>query len=128
MSLDIDFCHINPCFDNTCDEFEDQYITDATYNITHNLNIMAEHVPLSNGFNLYDILWCGGEITPKISKADQLTSLLIEGLKYMVDHEDELLQYNASNGWGNYNDLLAFVSECLIASFKYPNDKVIYSK
>ena len=132
MSLDIEFYHNNPDFtgdyNNDDIDWDDRFIADAQLNITHNMNIMAEHVPLSNGSTLYQLLWHGEEIDPPIETASQMTDLLAEGLKYLAHHKEDLLQYNPSNGWGNYNSLLTFTSECLLASIKFPNDKVYFSR
>ena len=132
MSLDIDFYHNNPDFtgdyNNEDIAWDERFITDASFNITHNMNIMAEHVPLSNGSTLYQLLWRGEEMNPPIETADQMKDLLCEGLKYLAHHKENLLQYNPSNGWGNFDSLLTFTGECLLAAIKFPNDRVIYSR
>lgn len=114
MSLDITF-------------YRENEVDDASYNITHNMNVMAEHIPLQNGYTLYDMLWRGDEMSPKINKAYQMTDSLIEAIKYLALHKNELIQYNPSNGWGNFDCLFDFVGRCLVASIAYPDDYVSYS-
>lgn len=132
MSLDIYFYHNNPDFtgdyNNEDVDWGDRFITDAQFNITHNMNIMAEHVPLSNDSTLYQLLWRGEEMDPPIETASQMTDLLVEGLKFLVAHREDLLQYNPSNGWGNFESLMDFTSDCLIATIKFPYDKVYFSR
>lgn len=132
MSLDIEFYHNNPDFtgdyNNDDIDWDDRFIADAQLNITHNMNIMAEHIPLSNGSTLYQLLWRGEEMDPPIETADQMKDLLCEGLKYLAHHKEDLLQYNPSNGWGNFDSLLTFTSECLLAAIKFPNDRVYFSR
>lgn len=85
-------------------------------NVTHNLNEMAAHVPVSDHLTLYDVIWhsekhFGGDI-------DKLRPLWDIGLHYMMNHRKELEQYNPHNGWGNYDILMEFLNLIIINSEK----------
>lgn len=75
-------------------------------NITHNMNKMAEHVPVSDTLNLYNVLWRPEE--SNLNTTDDIFDYVTTGVKYMIEHKDELLQYNPDNGWGDYDVLLNF--------------------
>ena len=75
-------------------------------NITHNMNKMAEHVPVSDALNLYNVLWRPEE--SNLNTTDDIFDYVTTGVKYMIEHKDELLQYNPDNGWGDYDALLNF--------------------
>lgn len=75
-------------------------------NITHNLGKMASNIPVSGYYSLYDVMWHPED--NNIKDTTTLLKYLIEGLKYMIDHRKDLLQYNSENGWGTYEDLMKF--------------------
>ena len=64
MNLDIIFTekgrkdYSNYCGCTVTVDFDDSQDKDYFINITHNLNRMAEHVPIGNT-NLYKVLWHG---------------------------------------------------------------------
>lgn len=121
MSLDIIFEDKSSSW---CDDMPEPCYT---INITHNLGRMAEHVPVK-GTNLYQILWEGYDLNGnRITTGSQFEGILEEGIDYMLDHKDELIQYEPSNGWGNFYDLLNFTRECLGLATKYPYSKVSFS-
>ena len=88
-------------------------------NVTHNMNMMADHVPIKysdeEGMvsfmgSLYDVVWNLKEIgdgyfvdTTNMGKALSL------GICYMIEHRLELLQYNPRNGFGDFNAFLIFL-------------------
>lgn len=86
------------------------------YNITHNLNTMAEAV------DLYKPLWHPDQIG--VTHAAQLIPLLRAGKQRLRDERERLQQFNPSNGWGNYAGLLAFVVSYLDACELHPDAEV----
>lgn len=75
-------------------------------NITHNLAEMASHIPVGDT-DLYKACWRPEEIG--IKTAGEVLPLLKEGIRYMVDHRKELLEYESPNGWGTYNGFMKFL-------------------
>lgn len=81
-------------------------------NITHNLADMAKQV------GVYEVLWrpdkCGfvhaGEIVERLENA---LALLTSDITYDA--------YNAKNGWGTRQDLIAFIKKVLKACREHPN-------
>ena len=90
------------------------------YNITHNLNIMAEAA------GIYYALWRPEEIG--ITTASQLIPLLEAGLELLRSDQKRFEKYNASNGWGMYEHLVKFVREYLDACREYPDALVCASR
>ena len=84
-----------------------------SYNITHNLTKMA------NAAGIYQHLWRPEEIG--ITKAEQLIEPLKKGLEALKGNPDHFKQYNPTNGWGTYQDLVDFVCAYLDACRKYPD-------
>lgn len=100
---------------------------DYFINITHNLNVMAEHVPIGN-VNLYKVLWRGDELEDPIVKGKQFEDYLYDGISYLIRCKPILLEYNPENGWGNYDSLLQFTKDCLALSIQHPNADVRFSR
>jgi chromosome segregation ATPase len=97
------------------EQLEDDY-EDATlsaFNITHNLNKMAEAV------GLYEVLWRPGEIG--ITIASQMIEPLEKGLKELEAHPDKYKAYNPPNGWGNYEGFVSFCNSVLQKCREYPD-------
>lgn len=86
-------------------------------NITHNLTDMARAV------GLYEYLWRPEDLG--ITFASQLIEPLAKGLELLKRDKDDLLQYNAPNGWGNYENLLEFVEKYQAACVEYPDATVV---
>lgn len=86
-------------------------------NITHNLVGMAK----AAGIYLY--LW--RPETYGITKAKELIEPLEDGLKRLKSAPDHFKELNPSNGWGNYEGLVALVEKYLEACREYP-DAVVY--
>ena len=135
MSLDIIFTERSnnkTTFENKCGctvavDFDDSQDKDYFINITHNLNIMAEHVPIGNT-NLYKVLWHGDELEVPIVKGKQFEDYLYDGISYLIRYKPILLEYNPENGWGNYDSLLQFTKDCLALSIQHPNADVKFSR
>lgn len=92
-------------------------------NITHNLGVMAVHVPTGTNHSLYHHLWRADEIG--VQTANQLTTPLENALLYLLRESEKLKVHNPSNGWGDYDGLLDFVFNYLKACHKYPSASVI---
>lgn len=80
-------------------------------NITHNLNEMANHIPIKlkdRETTLYYICWRPEELfeTPT---TDLVLEGLLQGIWFMIYHRKELLKYNSPNGWGTYDGFMKFL-------------------
>ena len=91
-------------------------------NITHNLNEMAIHVPVSDTLTLYNVLWRPDE--SDLNTTDDILEYVTIGLKYLIDHKKDLLQYNPDNGWGDYDGLLDFTKRVGSACLFHPHCKI----
>ncbi len=85
-------------------------------NITHNLNTMAAEV------GLYKSLWRPDEVS--VTKAEQLINPLSFGLLLLRSDPTRFKKFNPPNGWGDYEGLVAFVSDYLDACKQYPDATV----
>jgi hypothetical protein len=86
------------------------------YNITHNLNKMAEEA------SIYEHLWHPERLN--ITKAFQLIPALREGLTKLKADPDKYKRLNPANGWGDYEGLVKFVSCYLEACIDNPDATV----
>jgi hypothetical protein len=93
------------------DDYEDATL--STFNITHNLNKMAEAV------GLYEVLWRPEEIG--ITIASQMIEPLEKGLKELEANPDKYKAYNPPNGWGNYEVFVSFCKSVLQKCREYPD-------
>ena len=84
-------------------------------NTTHNLMQMA------NAAGLYDPIWDGSVV------AKDLIAPLEAGIKWLKENRQEAESYNASNGWGTYEDFLPWVERYLEACKKYPEATISVS-
>ena len=109
MSLDIYF---------TGKQTED--VTLADFNITHNLNRMAQEA------GIYKVLWRPEEIG--IKKAKQMIKPLEKGLEKLKEDPEYFKKFDSPNGWGTYKHFVPFVEEVLDACKKYPHSKVSVSR
>ena len=82
-------------------------------NVTHNLGKMAKAA------GLYEALWKPDEIG--ITTAWQLVPLLELGLAQLRAEPDRYRLFNPHNGWGNYEQLVAFTEEYLSACREWPD-------
>lgn len=103
-------------------EFHRQHVG----NITHNMNVMAQHVPVSAGLTLYDVLWRPDE--HGFGATDDIVDYIVAGVLYMKEHAADLEQYNPSNGWGDYGQLLGFARRVGSACIFNPGCKIEASR
>lgn len=89
-------------------------------NITHNLTKMAGQA------GLYEALWRPDEIG--ITKAKQLVDPLQAGLVRLKAEPEKFKAFNPSNGWGDYDGLVAFVADYLGACLANPDADVRVSR
>lgn len=89
-------------------------------NITHNLGNMAGDA------GIYGYLWRPEEVG--IETAGQLVEPLRAGLARLRGDPVTFRQHNPSNGWGDYDGLVRFVSAYLAACEEYPNARVRASR
>lgn len=86
------------------------------YNITHNLNKMADEA------GLYDCLWRPEE--HGITKASQLIEPIEKGLAVLATDAAKFKTFEPSNGWGDYRGLLLFAVAYLEACKAHPEADV----
>lgn len=91
------------------------------YNITHNLNKMAD------ACGLYDPMWSPYTVSENPTAKD-LIPHLEEGLKELKSNPCKYKQYNSPNGWGLYEHLVTFGEKYLNACKTYPAATVFWSK
>ena len=85
-------------------------------NITHNLNKMATEA------GIYYHLWRPDEIG--IKYASELIEPLEIGLALLNSDPARFKQFNPSNGWGDYDGFVRFVTNYLHACKEYPGATV----
>ena len=102
------------------DSSDDDYVFVYENNITHNLGKMADEA------GLYECLWHPERLG--IIKARELIEPLIAGLFILQNDRARFVVFNPLNGWGDYEDLVAFVKEYLTACIKYPDAYVSISR
>lgn len=90
------------------------------YNITHNLNRMAQAA------GIYQHLWRPKELG--ITTASQLIIPLGIGLKELQDNPEKYKSFNPENKWGDYNGLVKFVTEYLQACIDNPDATIEVSR
>lgn len=100
--------------------FPDGTDTVFDYNITHNLNRMADVA------GLYEALWRPEEID--ISYAKQLIPILTAGLEQLRADPEKFRKYNPENGWGSYEGLVDCVVKYLDACQEWPEARVRVSR
>lgn len=142
MSLDIYLKKTTPikreCFNcgSTYEEYETLYET----NITHNLGKMADAAGiyealwrpyrLKEGYDIpeddYRAEWKFEEET--ICLAKDIISILEKGLADLKARPEYFEQFNASNGWGVYENFVPFVEEYLEACIENPETRIITSR
>lgn len=115
---------------------KDETIWDG--NITHNMGVMASHIPVNYrneddtvAFmgSLYDIVWRADNIgDPFFLNTAPMVDVLSDGICYMIQHRLELLQYNPDNGWGSYDDFLNWLISYKNQCEDNPNCKIEISR
>lgn len=96
--------------------------TDVLYhgNITHNLGRMAQAA------NIYAQLWRPDECG--ITLAQPLILPLAAGLNRLRNDPAMYRSYNPENGWGTYEQLVAFVAAYLKACIDHPTARIEVSR
>jgi len=89
-------------------------------NITHNLGKMA------NAAGVYYACWRPEE--RGWSKARDLIEPLEAGLRRLRNDPETFKVHNPSNGWGDYDGLVRFVTEYLQACKEYPEARIRVSR
>ena len=89
-------------------------------NITHNLGEMADKA------GLYQCLWRPDELG--ITKAVNLVELLNKGLSELKSRPKYYRKFNPDNGWGDYDGLVEFVEEYIIACVDNPDATISTSR
>ena len=89
-------------------------------NITHNLGEMAKEA------GIYHCLWRPDEYN--YVYAEDLIEMLEKGLYDLKDEPEYFEQFNASNGWGLYENFVPFVEKYLDACKRYPLTKIRVSR
>lgn len=89
-------------------------------NITHNLNTMIQQY----SYEHYLAIWHPDEAN-FLMKCDPLLAIDVvpyyeEALIELLHNRKEYERYNASNGWGNYDDMILFLSTFVSYAYKYP--------
>jgi hypothetical protein len=113
MSLDVTLLK-NVC--RCCGRGEEVF----TYNVTHNLNKMAEEA------GIYMHLWKPDEIG--ITQAKELIGVLKFGLGLLESDPERFKKLNPANGWGTYQGLVDFVKKYLAACENWPEATIDVSR
>ncbi|MBU2249625.1 MAG: hypothetical protein KKD77_22955 [Gammaproteobacteria bacterium] len=85
-------------------------------NITHNLTAMADTA------GVYVYLWRPEEVG--ISDANQLIEPLRKGILAMETDPERFRAFDATNGWGTYDQFLPWIKDYLVACEEHPKAKV----
>lgn len=125
MSLDV-YLKSNEEQTHTCscskcghEHIVSEYETLFDYNITHNLNKMAEAA------GIYYHLWHPEKLG--LNSAHQLIGPLESGLRKLKESPEIFKAYNPANGWGTYENLVDFVTKYLAACKAHPNAQIFVS-
>ena len=107
-------------------EYEDEDFWHG--NITHNMNKMASEVPIEGTkLTLYDLLWRPDEHGFATAGSSSYREYMLKGYLYLRTYKEELLPLNPDNGWGNYDQLLAFTLDFLQHLITADDDFEIYA-
>ena len=102
--------------EHTCQHAETLF----SANITHNLNRMA------GAAGIYEALWSPGKIGA--GRASDLIDFLSAGLARLEADPQGFEQFNATNGWGTYDQFVPWVRQYLKACQEYPDADIHISK
>ena len=93
-------------------------------NITSNLRKMTEIVDLYISlFRPHSLVSNSEEM-----EAFDLVPYLVDGIKLLEENKDTLIEnFNPSNGWGSYDDLLKVCKNYLEACNEFPDSKIFAS-
>ena len=120
MSLDVSlYRKYHVSYDNGKTlEPKEEFVFDAS--ITHNLDTMAAYA------GIYRACWRPEEI--KATKAKDIIPILERGYKELKEKPEYFMQFNASNGWGVYENFLPWVKEYLDACKEFPECEIHVSR
>lgn len=96
---------------------EEQFGEVWSKTITHNLVKMAVECRV----DLYEAIWRPDELIKGVVSASDVVDFLREGLDVLKSDKERLIQFNPSNGWGNYDVLVRFVTDYIKACENYPD-------
>ena len=88
----------------------------ASFNITHNLNEMADAA------GLYEVLWRSEE--HGITTAAQLIEPLQKGIAQLRADPKDFKAFNPSNGWGTYEGFLETLERLLYSCQEHPDAQI----
>lgn len=100
--------------------YETRIVSVFDYNITHNLNNMAEKA------GIYKHLWRPEEL--EITQAYSLIEPLKKGLDLLKSEPERFKAFNPENGWGTYEGLVNFVEKYLQACIENPESEINVSR
>lgn len=89
-------------------------------NITHNLGKMADAA------SIYDCLW--QPENSRITTAAQLIEPLKKGLTLMRAEPEKFREFDASNGWGTYDQFVPWIEKYLAACEENPDAVISVSR
>lgn len=89
-------------------------------NITHNLGTMAEKA------GIYYALWQPEEKGYKVAR--DIIPVLERGLKDLKKRPKYFAKFNATNGWGTYENFVSFVDDVLTACKANPDADIRVSR
>lgn len=102
-------------------------------NITHNLKEMAEKCDISEDpsdpIDLFDLLWGNKQLAEDtdMEKVAEYTARLTKCLFKLKVNPEYFKEFNPSNGWGDYELLVSFVTDFIEALLSMPvKSKVDY--
>jgi uncharacterized protein YneR len=75
---------------------------------------------------LYKVLWYPEELGLKTG--EDILPYLRVGLLMLLSFPEEYKQHNPSNGWGDYNNLVDFVTAYYFACMEFPDGVIEISK
>lgn len=90
------------------------------FNITHNLNTMAEEA------GLYKLMWRPEELG--FTTAGELIPGLTDGVALLAAEPTRFEQLNPENGWGDFGGLLRVARRYLAACQDHPNATIDVSR
>ena len=110
-------CTCSHCWNEHTREKTERYF-DA--NITHNLVNMASEA------GIYGVVWRPEE--NGITKGRQLIEPLEAGIALLRSDPERFKRFNASNGWGLYENFVPWLEKYLLACKEYPDANVSVSR
>ena len=91
-------------------------VEEASCNITHNLNKMAE------ALGVYELLW-HPEKTPDM-KAKNILPEINKAITELTINPEKYKEYEAPNGWGTISGMLRFLQKVRAACEEFPESRL----